>query len=136
MNFTLDIDSIMKGNPFMDLSGIWTYNLDKSAFKAKHADTMSSSAVRELLNALNVDSMSNLAIFVPPWESSPVPKGIKYDHFWNELRQGNKLYDKVVGGSKIIVCKYVTTPYVMYFPMPSALNPSFIAFVKGTQPSI
>lgn len=136
MEFMIEFDNSNKEQPFMDMAGIWIYNIDKSAFKSKYADTMNSIVIKELLSTLNCSSLSDLAVFLPPWESYPHSKGIKYEHFWNELRQGRKIQDKVIAGSRIIICNYYNTKYALVFNHASALNPSFIAFVKGSQPSV
>lgn len=136
MEFMIDFDSSMKNKIFMDMSNIWIYNLDKSAFKSKYADTMNSNVIKELLDTLKASSLSDLAIFVPPWESSPMPRGVKYDNLWNELRQGRKENEKLIAGTRIIKCKHYSTPYAMVFMPAAALNPGFVAFVKGTQPSL
>lgn len=136
MEFMLNLDQFAKDSTFMDMSNIWIYNLDKNAFKSKYADAMNSNVIKEILNCLNVESLNDLAIFVPPWESFPVQRGIKYDYLWNELRQGRKTYEKLIAGNRLVVCNHYQTPYVIVFQSASSVNPSFIAFRKGSQPSI
>lgn len=136
MEFMINLDQFAKDSTFMDMSNIWIYNLDKNAFKSKYADTMNSNVIRELLNCLNVNCLGDLAIFAPPWDSHPLPKGIKYDYLWNELRQGRKSYEKLIAGTRLNICNHYETPYVVVFLSASAINPSFIAFKKGTQPSV
>lgn len=134
MAYVLDSGEVFDVKPHMDMSEIWLYNLEKAAFKSMFVNVLNDSIVKEILKALNADSLSDTAVFVPPWKS-PLQRGAKYDLLFNELRCGRGIRDILVSGSRIVVCKYFNTTYIMLFTPAAAVNPDFIMFKKGEQPS-
>lgn len=134
MEFMLDCTR-HEEKPFMDMSGIWLYNVEKPEFKSALVDTVSESSIRELLNLLHVESLSDIAVFMPPWKSTR-QSGIKYDYLFRDLRSGQKVMDKIIAGARLSFCRYYNKPYVVFYRSSAAANPDFIAFAKGDQPSI
>lgn len=122
-------------DPMMNMDGAMFPNVNPGAFKSMFVDSMPKVAIKEILNTLRCDSLSDLCFFVAPWKT-PLQKGYKYDQFYQELRQGRKVQEKNIGGTRIIVCMYYNTPYIQFFNQAAGLHPDFIVFVKGEQPSI
>lgn len=135
MEFFLNSASMAMDKPFLDMTETWVYNIDKTALKSQILDRINSSVIEEMLKCLGAKTLSDVAFFLPPWKSLP-PKGAKYDILWNELRHGNKSYEKLIAGCRIIVCRNVKSSYVLVFSPAAAVNPEFIAFLKGEQPTV
>lgn len=132
LNFETPEEDVL---PKMSLDGLWVYNLDKQAFKNMFIDRMFGPVIDELLKVFNVERLGDLAFFVPSWKS-PYQRGVQYDNFFQDLRYGRHVSTKLVCGSKIEVLKYMDSPYVVFYGTAAQLNPDFICFKKGEQPSI